>query len=257
MLLLITIAVGVLTYTLHHQISVFFRKPEVVTSNSTVPSRQAPSSPTQILGIHHNQPSITPSSPADPAKLNNVLVLLSGSSEYNRVNEIKTLKKKIPTGLTAKDASLLLSGSGAYRENALRLIDSKIEKGVGGTGISKILGGLSENDRSQGIKDLENSGVIKTELSASEATAIINGSGAYRENSLSLISGNIKKGLGGKDIANILGSLSESDRCQGIKDLERSGVIKKGLNADEAQMIIKGTGAYQACAVKVINGNIE
>ncbi|WP_192796480.1 toll/interleukin-1 receptor domain-containing protein [Acidithiobacillus sp. 'AMD consortium'] len=322
MLLLITIAVGVLTYTLRHQISVFFQKLEVVTSNSTVPSRQAPSSPTQMLGIHHNQQSITPSSPADPAKLNNVLVLLNGSSEYIRVNEIKALKKKIPTGLTAKDASLLLSGSGAYRENALRLIDSKIAKGLGGTGISKILGSLSENnrsqgikdlenagviktelsaseaaaiingsgayrenslslisgnikkglggkdianilgslsenDRSQGIKDLENSGVIKTELSASEAAAIINGSGAYRENSLSLISGNIKKGLGGQDIANILGSLSESDRCQGIKDLERSGVIKKGLNADEAQMIIKGTGAYQACAVKVINGNIE
>jgi hypothetical protein len=256
-MLLIIIAVGIAVYSLRNRVDVFFRTSGVMANRSPVLPSQMTNSPAQIIHNHHNQPSNMPSVPANSAKLNNILPLLNGASEDNRLNEIKTLHKKIPSGLTANDVSLLLSGAGAYRENAIHFIDGKIEHGLDSDSVSKILGSLSENNRYQGVKDLENAGIIKTNLSARGAVAIINGSGAYRENSLSVISGNIKKGFGGKDVSSILGGLSENNRLLGIKDLKRSGVIRKGLSADEAQRIIRGSGAYHEDAVKVLNGNIE
>ena len=105
----------------------------------------------------------------------------------------------------------------------------------------------------QSITTLADAGVVKQGLSAAEVNLIFDGIKEARSNSIDTLAKKIQKNLGGEDLNLILGDTTDATRRSCISELADAGVIKKGLNAREIELILQGIGNSKSQALEILS----
>jgi DNA-binding TFAR19-related protein (PDSD5 family) len=111
---------------------------------------------------------------------------------------------------------------------------------------------LSGYSRLSAIKSLVGAGKIKASLSSEDGKLILDSTGAQRENAIALLANNFKTRLDGKESVVVLGDTQSYARLGSIKSLVNANRFKSDLPADEAKLILDGTGNQRESAIGLL-----
>ena len=184
-----------------------------------------------------------------------IKLILGDITNASRMQSITTLADAgvVKQGLSAAEVNLIFDGIKEARSNSIDTLAKKIQKNLGGQDIKLILGDITNASRMQSITTLADAGVVKQGLSAAEVNLIFDGIKEARSNSIDTLAKKIQKNLGGEDLNLILGDTTDATRRSCISELADAGVIKKGLNAREIELILQGIGNSKSQALEILS----
>jgi hypothetical protein len=93
---------------------------------------------------------------------------------------------------------------------------------------------------------------IPMNLDSKDANLLLADANGYRASAIRAIAPHLAPGMGGAALARVLGDISNSERVNSIALLASSGKIKESLTAQEAKLVLDGTGGYRASGVKAL-----
>lgn len=237
----------------------FVAKPEKETPQATsqsstknIPQITLTPSATDTPQVDQNKTIASPSITLSD-KVNNLMPILNNTSDNSRLSALKTMKPQLPSNLNYLEAEMLLKNSNGYRSDAIKEIAEHLNAGLNGSEAATILGTLADSNRLSGIRSLLQNQKIKPNLNHKDADALLLNTNGYRSDALREIAGLMAINLTGVEAAEILDSMTDSGRLNGIKSLLQNQKIKTNLNYRDAEALLLNTNGYRADAIKEIS----
>ena len=111
-----------------------------------------------------------------------------------------------------------------------------------------LLGTLKTYERVAALKTIP----LPDQISGATASDLLEGTGNQRTNAIALIAPQLTSNMVGSELALVLGETQTNSRVESIRSIERAGKISNNLSANEAILVLDGTGNQRANAIALI-----
>lgn len=186
-----------------------------------------------------------------------IVPILGDAQTHGRLSELRALSNagKIKKDLQASEAKVVLNGIGAQHAEAVAILAPYLAGSLGGSQMSEILGDSQTHSRLSEIRALANTMKIKKGLRAEEAKAVLDGTGAQRDEAIAQLAPYLVGNLNGNEMVTVLGDTSTHSRLAGIRSLVGNGKVMPELPSEDAQAVLAGSGAQREQAIGVLAQN--